>query len=707
MRNCISASNKPCTALLVALLWLCVSCRAEAPLPFADYASYCILAATDSKANAHWAAYLATQLRKRTREATKGGQNVVTEIKDEAHNPALYIYMVCDAKAEQAVKAERDGNSLTLTARDDKAMLWLVYQFISAAGAEDQRIDCEDLPPALLHFTEKEETLTPAFSYRSIYSPANADPEMLPIRGTHHVDNDWGLWGHHLASVFTEGPAPAEAHALVDGKRANNQWCLSSEALYKAYEAFVIDQWGPGTAAQSIRFAVMPDDNRSACQCPKCRALGCTATNATPAAAQLAARLAKRFPHHQFFLAAYGSTATAPKEPLPANVGALLSALDVPMKWGVFEEKAGKDFDAKAQSWLRAVPTAYVWDYMRNFDDYLTPYPCLRIMQQRLHHWSALGIKGVFLNGSGYDYASFDDVETAVLSALLIQPDADLSRLIRSAFARLYPVCGAMMAQWYMGAMREVKGTLPTYGGIAQRVAAGFDKAKYADFIAKLDRLSKKTDAAERKRLNQLLTAQAFTQLELMRLAPNPSAEKGTPADRMALLSAHTAFKNMANYREAYGLIDDYLAQWRLQKPVETVPFELKALSELDADYPSLACLTNGRHAFATDYHTGWLLYSGKELRLQIAMKTAKTSKITFCCLVAPCWRIAVPQRAELWQHDRKVAERDLSSADEPFTTATFTLPTTAIDATQPFELRLIRRESARGSLALDEITIE
>ena len=38
----------------------------------------------------------------------------------------------------------------------------------------------------------------------------------------------------------------------------------------------------------------------------------------------------------------------------------------------------------------------YVWDYMCNFDDYLTPFPVLYLLKERLVFFHDLKINGVF-----------------------------------------------------------------------------------------------------------------------------------------------------------------------------------------------------------------------------------------------------------------------------------------------------------------------
>ena len=136
------------------------------------------------------------------------------------------------------------------------------------------------------------------FEYRGIYSPSNADPELMPVTASHHVDYDWGLWGHNLRRVFPGG-VPEEALAWVDGQRDENQFCFSSELLFKAVEAYVTDNYGE---TGGVRFAIMPNDNGAVCACKACTAAGNTRKVATPSVSRFIRRLAARFPIICFLL---------------------------------------------------------------------------------------------------------------------------------------------------------------------------------------------------------------------------------------------------------------------------------------------------------------------------------------------------------------------------------------------------------------------
>ena len=68
-----------------------------------------------------------------------------------------------------------------------------------------------------------------------------------------------------------------------------------------------------------------------------------------------------------------------PVDTMPANVGVMVSAI----RWPLSSLTGGKrrtDFDALVREWKEKCHIIYVWDYINNFDDYLTPFPILGIM---------------------------------------------------------------------------------------------------------------------------------------------------------------------------------------------------------------------------------------------------------------------------------------------------------------------------------------
>lgn len=519
-----------------------------------SYETYRVAPADDgSKDDRHWSEYLEGQLVNRATDDSK-------PVLGDGGGDCLDVVVHVDTSLAHDYEVSRSGSSLTLAARDGGKMLWLVYQFLSSCSGGN--IDVSDLPPAYVSMDGDEGDF--AFEYRGIYTPSNSDPEFMPIMATGNVDYDWALWGHNLRKLFKDG-IPQGACAVVGGKPTEEQFCFSSEELYKAVEAYVIDYGGDAEPDETARFAIMPADNKLVCQCAECVKAGNTAASATPAVSRMLRRLAGRFPRCTFFTSSYHTTAEPPESPMPSNVGVLVSAVNVPMRSQLGTRPQAKQFAGLVKKWSRVVSRVYVWDYMRNYDDYFTPYPCLKLLQERLRMFRSLGVKGVFYNGSSPYYASFDDVQTSAIAAMLVNPDIDVAAYADSCFARYYPTSAQVLApayrSWESETVKRAR-QLPFYGGIGGAVKAWLDPDAYASYCDRLDAAAKHAAPEERARLNRLLTATWLTRLELLRYGGRKPGYEAEARRCLDGLKGYEAFTEMSHYREAGGPTDKYIEKW-------------------------------------------------------------------------------------------------------------------------------------------------
>lgn len=690
--------------LIVFAALLLTSCTRATTLPFDYYANYCVVDGTDSKQDARWADYLARHLEKRCLSPTLVSRNFT-----QADNHVkLSVHIEPALTTDWALYRHRQ--EIRLSARTEEVMLWLIYQFIAGVAEADGRFQARDLPPASIPLETGEGTW--AFELRSIYSPTNADPDLLPIRATHHVDYDWALWGHNLRKVVGEKPAP-ELQALVDGKRTAEQFCFSAPALYDQLEAWVLDQHGAGTREQGERFMVLPQDNALVCQCDLCRKAGNTPHNATPSVALLLRRLARRFPCHRFFTAAYGTTEAAPVEPLPANAGVFLSAMSLPLQAKPEGTEGLARLEDLLAQWKPVCPRIYVWDYVQNYDDYLTPYPYLTALQARLRLYRRLGVRGVFLNGSGETYSTFDGVHTFVAAALLLDPDTEVEPLVRRYFQWRYPHTHEQLSGYYLGLERRVADSnrpLPLYGGIGLAAKDYLEAAEFETFWRTLDSASKQVPAEERQTLGRLLTALCFTRLELQRLAGNPDSGQPTREAALEVLRDYASVPGLEHYRETMGSMADYLREWDeepLRAPsgnrLQGVGVEV---APLDEEAPAPDVLTDGSMGFPSDYHTGWLVSGAREWRFTLRKAPAAEGTLRLSLLLCKRWRMGLPRRVSVEQ-----GGRTLCSLEPPAVTADtlpvrhwVDLPLRGLQAGQRLALTLQAPEGDRPSLACDEI---
>lgn len=670
---------------------------------------YWVVPGVDNQLDNRWVSYLKDHLNRRA------GNEVIAVDDKPQMGGYLQVIVHVDEKNIHDYSIFRDGHSLRLIAKDNSKMLWLIYQFMSAI--EDKRINISDLPPAMVDIMNGDEGDF-AFEYRSIYSQANSNPETMPITASHNVDYDWGLWGHNLRRVFYDD-IPDEVLALVDGKRTPGQFCFSSEKLYEAIESYVIDNFGEGQLNDNVaRFVIMPNDDETICSCSACVAAGNTSKSATPAVSNLLRRLAKRFPNHQFFTSAYLSTYTPPVGAMPSNVGVIISAMGVPMQAHLPVKSANiKKFSQMVEKWRKVTNMVYVWDYMRNFDDYLTPYPCLMMIGERLRYFRSLGVSGIIYNGSGTDYASFDDVQTATIAAMLIDPGLSVEDYVSRYIHRYYPESGGILMKaywsWEMKAY-EKKCVLPFYGGITDAVKSWLNPDEFEEFCGSLDKKSKDVTGEERTRLNKLLTALQFTRLELQRM-PHGDYNPSVVETCLESLRGHTAFDCMRNYREANGSLERYIAEWKTLKSENAKSHNLlkgvhlKPKFKLDADYTDVSVLTDGLYALPSDYHTGWLIASAKSVVIEVpGGKVRNGMKLGLSFMYAPSWRIVLPETVELWQSGKCLYKVPFKSeADkQPFTKHRFQISLKDIDTSQALELHITQGKGSRPTMACEEIEL-
>lgn len=690
------------------LLLLCLtlsSCTTRATtLPFDYYEDYCIVDAYNNKVDKHWTDYLQRHLSKRCLSPKIVSRNFANN--ENKINISVHV----DNSLGHEYNIVRTREEVRLIAKTEDVMLWLIYQFIAGVAQDDWRFNASDILPAVIEIQTQKANR--AFELRSIYSPTNADGEMLSIRGTNHVDYDWALWGHNIWKIIGEKPDES-VYALIDGKRSHEQYCFSSPALYSLIDEWVNDNYGKGTALKHDNFTIMPQDNALVCMCDECKKAGNTNNNATPAVTSMLLKLAKKYPNHNFFTSSYLTTVTPPKQKLPDNVGVFISAIDIPMQYEFKASKGYKAFNSMLESWKAVCNRIYIWEYDQNYDDYLTPYPCLYIMQKRMQYYSDAGVKGIFLNGSGDTYSSFDDLRTFVASALMVNPKTDVEKLITRFFKAKYPETADILTKYYQSLENSIKKSnkvLPLYDGISKAVETYLVPDEFESFWTTLDKTSKQIDTDERKLLSQLLTALSFTRMELLRLKP----EQVTDAKKeniLEVLSEYSSVPGLDNYREANGAMSAYLEAWNTQPMLAGKQNRLKGTTVTsnikDGDVLPVSVLTDGRLGFSTDYHLNWLITGSKEFKVTVSKMPSAKGTLVISLLFAPQWRMWFPSSVEISQGSRSLAKIEPVSPTgdkEVFKKEKIEIPLHDIDVKLPLIITMRNSDRKRSTIACDEI---
>ncbi|MEQ2516930.1 MULTISPECIES: DUF4838 domain-containing protein [Bacteroides] len=713
MHRSIFHSDKLCPLLagMICVCCLLSGCRMQARTEiFASKEGYLVTIGEDpTDKDTRWAKYLYEHLKKRAND-----DEMVAFGVSEKEMWRVIIHI--DPTLQEGFRIAIKGSDIELTATDDRQMLWLQYQLIKKISKEDPRIDGSDLPPAIINLTDTCGTF--AFDYQSIYSPSGLNPDYTGVMGLNNFDDSWGIWGHNLRKVL--GDNVDKVYATIHGKTDDSQLCFSSEEMYRQIESYIADNIGE---KGSSRFVIAPDDTPYACTCASCTAMGNTEKNATPAVTELLLRLSQRFPKHSFFTISYLSTKQVTDKQLPSNAGIIVSAIDFPLRRIDGKNAQEKKFMQQLNQWKKVTKNIYIWDYINNFDDYLTPFPILKIAQQRLRFFKQNGASGIFFNGSGYSYSSFDEMRTFVLSVLLINPELPVEELVRDYFNQEYPLSKKWLYDYYINLENSVQSgkKLGIYAGIAELEQSFLNPEKFIKFYDEMGDYVSDAKGKERKKLHELQTALSYTRLEMGRnhsydpygyaqrngkqIQPTPQARKW-----LTQLKEHHAFTGMEYYNESADEIDYYIKEWEqyiLASDIKKNLFlGIMPSSTPPTDKDGLKRLTDSTHGLPGNYHCGWTTLPKEEYEISLPVKGInKTGNIYISFLNLPRHRFYPPRQIEI-SKDGAIYKTINLETDDSVEKGELVKTTTPIDlnGAEQVNIKVMVAKKPRAQIGIDEI---
>lgn len=602
--------------------------------PQLNSSGYCILSGKDDISE-QWGNYLYHHLSRRCKDT-----DII--LRQEKNDRFKTIYIEVDDTLGYDYSIEHSDQKIALKAKNEKGMIWLIYQFIKLLSYCDNRIEANDLPPAVIDCKTCRADFD--FSYREPFFGPNLKAGYAPIIGTHTLEEDWGIWGHNLKKVLTEDQGDL-IYAKQAGVTQSEQYCFSNEETFRQIKEYITDYFG-NNKSYRVRFMIMPNDNQTVCLCKGCKAAGNTEENATPAISKLIVRLAKEFPYHMFFTSSYLTTRIPPEEKWPKNTGVMISTINLPKGIALNDRPEIYDFLNTLDGWKQCVSDIYIWDYAANFDDFLTPLPVLEGLKKQLQFYGSKGITGVFLNASGYDYSPFDDVKTFVAGALMINTDLSVDSLCEHYFKQMYPQSGDVLCNYYLSLEKKAAANnMPynIYGGFEEYAKNSLNEKEFVAFYDALDSLTQKCRGEEKIKIEKLYTALSFTRLQIAYTQRekeygfaviNEKQLDITPGIRSIVqkLSRYKNYKDLVNYKENKGNLAQYLCNWNTifrNAPIRNLLMneQLKIISRPDEGFENPEILNNCVPGFDDNYHQGWYLSSLDDLHIRLDVRNINYSK--------------------------------------------------------------------------------
>lgn len=648
------------SGLLLLILFLSTDCLGRGGNNNITNSSGYSICTSDDAQSKRWGVYLYGALTQKAKD-----KSIFSFQKERKGCAKIYVELSETLPHDYYIQREGNGicNNLTLKAKDDKTMQWLLHQYISCLCEKEDRIDCKNTYPAIIDFTTGYYDL--AFEYREAFFAPNMQTDNSAVLGSHNLERDWAIWGHNLGKILSDNGSN-DIYAK-DGRWIEpEQFCFSNNETYSQIKDYILQNYPDDTDAPT-HFMIMPNDNMIACLCPQCKTLGNTKGHATPAVASLIKRLAQDFPGHIFFTSAYLTTNIPYDGKLPENTGIMISTINLPKGIALTNQNEVKTFLHQLNEWRKCTDRIYIWDYASNFDDYLTPLPILYGLQQQLQFYKSNGIKGVFLNASGYDYSTFDDMKTFVASALMANCSLAVDDLCYKYFSKMYPVSGQTLGEYYLSMEKRFseKGKpYNIYGSFQEAMSKYIDMEDFIRFYDAVNSARNIAEGSEKQNLDKLYTALSFTRLQLAHtqgikkyghchLRDKTLELRPEIKEIHKQLAEYTNYDNLTSYKEVRGDLKYYLDNW--QQFLDRLPIEdrlidepIKALSKLDEDY-DIRMLNDGTFGFYGDYHMGWHLSSVSDLHIEFPAKNLKdVTTLSLRFLVDERHKIFSPQKIDI-----------------------------------------------------------
>ncbi|APZ46805.1 hypothetical protein BW723_11145 [Polaribacter reichenbachii] len=569
---------------------------------------------------------------------------------------------------------------------------------------------------------------SPEFIYREPYYKPNNNPEFRAWNKTSSLELEWGIWGHNLPKLFKNYNLPESVYAKFGSVRTKKQFCFTSDSLYKYVNENVKRIFDSDHTFN--KYMILPNDNEIVCTCSTCKAVGNTSQDAAPAVFTFLNKLAKDNKRATFFTTAYITVKNVPKFKAEDNTGIFYSTINEQKGIPLENTKKFKDFEKRIKKWSDYLKNVYIWDYTVNYDNYFDIYPILKVTQQNLKLYKKLGINGVFLHGSEYDYSTFQDLKSTVFAKLLWNTDINVDQEIERYFNDKYSKrLASILTNYYThidNSFFTSNKELSIYSGIDKTVKKYLDPKVFFDFYDEFNThtQSNKYD----KEYLKLATALTFLKLEIMRDYGLGIYGFGTLNNKREIIVKNDAgilLDNLASYSRSADLktynernykISDYINNWRktIYKYHKRKHYfykkKFEVLSKLDEDYTNTKILNDGAFGL-NDYNTNWHISSVDDLELKIDKAgVSESKKITFSFLQDVKHHIYYPGSIEILDNNKQIIKKiKLKSDDSNLDTkeVSIELPTKFDDKQLPdsFIVKVKKRNiGGKNALACDEI---
>ena len=326
----------------------------------------------------------------------------------------------------------------------------------------EDELGCMMLAPREAYIPKKEQisfnnsnrVYNPAFNFRRILFPAQKDKTYREWYKLEELD-EWGMFVHtfqHLIPPEKYYEQHPEYFSLVNGRHLQDaQLCLSNPQVI----ALLIENLGTEIAKQPEKkyWSVSQNDTYNYCECENCQVLYQKYGNYSGAYIYMSNQIARAFPEKQISTLAYQFTRSAPKNITPdSNVNIMFCSIECNRSMPLAKDKRSATFVRDLKDWSALTHNIFLWDYVVQFKNYLTPFPNFPVLQANVQLFEDNGVEMMFEQGSGGNWSDLSELKQYLLAKLLWDPNINIDSLAQN-FIQIYYGNAAIHIQEYYDLM--------------------------------------------------------------------------------------------------------------------------------------------------------------------------------------------------------------------------------------------------------------
>lgn len=486
-------------------------------------------------------------------------------------------------------------------------------------------------------------TVNPPFHFRSTHYRDTWDPFFADWHKLHHLPNgghpDWGYWCHSFDQLVPPSEyyeTNPEYYAEVNGNRVATQLCLTNpdvlditiKNLRKAIEEKPdLKYW-----------SVSQNDNVSYCQCEECRKLDEAEGSPIGSLLSFINNVADSFPDHVISTLAYQYSRKPPKTLIPReNVNIMLCTIELDRSEPISTAIGASSFREDLEGWGKITKDILLWDYVIQFENLVSPFPNLRVIQPNLQYFLDNNADKHFQQGNREVGGEFAELRGYMISKLLWNPNADVDSIMDGFLDGYYGKASKYIRKYIDLLHDELEASgsgLGIFGHPSQAAKSYLTNNNISKFI----RLFNKAESAVRESpeiLERVQIARMPLQYARIEIATRLGTAEGGMyiRDEFDMWIVDEQYKELANtlvtrankqgvtrFKEWHTTPDEYLSSLKKSWSVDMqnhlaqdreVDLLSKASEKYAAGNPNL--LTDGLRGPALTFTYNWLGFEGNE----------------------------------------------------------------------------------------------